>query len=113
MTVMSGHIRGAQIESSKSDYTNIERMRTTEETGIGLKWPHISGTKRTGGLEVKYSTVKKCHQYTAGGDKCDVCLSEKLAIMKDKGSRSINTRTELMNTCRHKWRQKLAGNKKL
>ena len=36
-------------------------------------------------------------------DKCDVCLSEKLAIMKDKDSRSINKRTELMNKCpRHK-----------
>ena len=39
--------------------------------------------------------------------------SEKLAIMKDKDSRSINKRTELMNKCRHKWRQKLAGNRKL
>ena len=49
----------------------------------------------------------------SGGDKCDVCQSEKLAIMKDKDSRSINKRTELMNKCRHKWRQKLAGNRKL
>ena len=47
------------------------------------------------------------------GDKCDVCLSEKLAIMKDKDRRSINKRTEVMNKCRHKWRQKLAGNRKL
>ena len=54
-----------------------------------------------------------CQQYTAEGDKCDVRLSEKLAIMKDKDSRSINKRTELMNKCKHKWRQKLAGNKKL
>ena len=52
-------------------------------------------------------------KYTAGGDKCDVCLSEKLAIMKDNDRRSINKRTELMNKCRHKWRQKLAGNRKL
>ena len=33
--------------------------------------------------------------------------------MKDNDSRSINKRTELMNKCRHKWRQKLAGNRKL
>ena len=42
--------------------------------------------------EVKYNIVKKCHKYTAGGDKCDVCLSEKLAIMKDNDNRSINKR---------------------
>ena len=42
-----------------------------------------------------------------------MCLSEKLAIMKDKDSRSINKKTELVNKCRHKWHQKLAGIKKL
>ena len=84
-------------------------MRTTQKTGIGLKWPHISGTKRTRGLEFKRLNVTSSRN--VGGDKCDVCLSEKLAIMKDKDSRSINKRTELMNKCRHEWRQKLAGNK--
>ena len=63
--------------------------------------------------EVKYEILKKCHRYLAGGNKCDVCLSEKLAIMKDKDSRSLNKRTELNNKCRHRWRQKLANNKRL
>ena len=74
------------------------------------------GNKKDKGIgiqDVRYSIVKKCHPYLSGGDKCDVCLSEKLAIMKDKDSRSIIKRTELMNNCRHKWCQKLAGNKKL
>ena len=43
----------AQIDSAKRDYSNIELMRTTEKTGIGLIWPHISGIKRTGGLGFK------------------------------------------------------------
>ena len=72
-----------------------------------------SGQTRGLRLTILIIIVKKCQQYTAGGDKCDVCLSEKLAIMKDKDSRSINKRTELMNKCRHKWHQNLAGNKKL
>ena len=98
---MSGRIRDAQIENSKRDYTNIEQMRTTEITGIGIKWPHTYGTKRTGGLEFKKSNIASLRNVKR--DKCDVCLSEKLAIMKDKDSRSINKRTELMNKCpRHK-----------
>ena len=62
---------------------------------------------------VTYEILKKCHRYTAGGNKCDVCLSEKLAIMKNKDSRSLNKRSELNNKCRHKWRQKLANNNKI
>ena len=41
-----------------------------------------------------------------GGDKCDVCLSEKLSIMKNRDTNSLNKRSELMNSCRHKWRNK-------
>ena len=62
---------------------------------------------------VKWEVLKNCHKYTAGGDKCDVCLSEKLAIMKNKDPRSLNKRSEFMNKCLHRWRQKLANNNKL
>ena len=93
-------------------------MRTIRTIDQGQKCLHMCGIgiKRTGEFliqDVKYSIVKNCHPYLGGGDKCDVCLSEKLAIMKDKDSRSLNKRMELMNNCRHKWRQRLAGKEKL
>ena len=34
--------------------------------------------------EVKWEILKKCQKYEPGGRKCDVCLSEKLIIMKDR-----------------------------
>ena len=40
---------------------------------------------------VRYEIIKKCHKYTAGGGKCHVCLSEKLAIMKDRDGESLST----------------------
>ena len=43
--------------------------------------------KGIGIRDVKYEIVKKCIPYVAGVDKCDECLSEKLAIMKDKDGR--------------------------
>ena len=62
--------------------------------------PDICSHRGIGIQDVRYSIVKKC-------------LSEKLTIMKDKDSRSLNKRSELMNKCRHKRRQKLASKKKL
>ena len=43
--------------------------------------------KKDSGVEidsVKWEVLKQCHKYQPGGDKCDVCLSEKLAIMKNR-----------------------------
>ena len=94
------HRTDANIRDNRHRTKMATHIWNKKDRGIGIQ-------------EVKYNIVKKCHKYTAGGDKCDVCLSEKLAIMKDNDRRSINKRTELMNKCRHKWRQKLAGNRKL
>ena len=94
------HRTDANIRDNRHRTKMATHIWNKKDRGIGIQ-------------EVKYNIVKKCHKYTAGGDKCDVCLSEKLTIMKDKDSRSINKRTDYMNKCRHKWRQKLAGNRKL
>ena len=56
---------------------------------------------------IKWEILKKCHKYQPGGKKCDVCLSEKLCIMKDSDPTSLNKRSELMNTCRHRWKWRL------
>ena len=39
---------------------------------------------------VKWQLLKKCHRYEPSGRKCDVCLSEKLAIMKNREYNSLN-----------------------
>ena len=55
-------------------------------------------------VNVKWSIVKKCKKYKSGSKMCDVCLSEKLEILKGrkKGEKMLNKRSELMNKCRHK-----------
>ena len=64
---------------------------------------HVWNKKDNGiGIQdVKYQIVKNCHSYV-GEVKCDVCLSKKLAIMKDKDGRSLNKRTELLDKSRYK-----------
>ena len=40
--------------------------------------------------EIAWSVVKKCVPYRPSATKCDLCLSEKLCIIKGKPDRTIN-----------------------
>ena len=55
--------------------------------------------------EINWEIMKKCNKYRPNSKKCDVCLSEKLAIMKN--GNLLNKRSELMGGCRHKAKWKL------
>ena len=83
-------------------------MNGIESYGRTPSWQHTFGRRSGVGIEeVKWEILKQCVKYAPGGDKCDVCLSEKLCIMKNKDNRSLNKRGELMNTCRHRARWRL------
>ena len=51
-----------------------------------------------------WSILKKAHTYKGGGRaKCDLCLTEKLEILKRSGDKGcLNSRTELLSKCRHR-----------
>ena len=88
----------------KADAKNRE-LRTNTKLA-GYIWE-----KKDAGIDIasiKWQILKKCHKYTPGCDKCDVCLTEKLAIMKNRDTVSLNKRSELMNKCLHRRRWKLA-----
>ena len=55
-------------------------------------------------VKIEWEILKKCNKYKSGSKRCDVCLSEKLEILKGKraGERMLNKRSELMNKCRHR-----------
>ena len=67
---------------------------------------HYVWTMKEKGKEpnVTWEIVKKCNKYRCGSKKCDLCLTEKLEILKGRknGERMLNKRSELMNKCRHK-----------
>ena len=53
--------------------------------------------------DLKWEVVKECIPYKPGMKSCDVCLSEKVAIIKHaKDPKNINKRTYLGNRCIHK-----------
>ena len=51
--------------------------------------------------DLKWSIACKAHPYTGGTRKCDLCLTEKLAIMKADPESLLNTRDEFVSKCRH------------
>ena len=50
--------------------------------------------------DIKWKILSKCRSYKAGSRSCNLCLTEKLFILKNPNS--INKRTELVSKCRHR-----------
>ena len=51
--------------------------------------------------DLKWFIACKAHPYTGGTRKCDLCLTEKLAIMKADPGSLFNARDEFISKCRH------------
>ena len=53
-------------------------------------------------FSIKWSIVSKSHPYVCGSKRCDLCLSEKMAIARSRHPGMINKRSELMSKCKHR-----------
>ena len=82
----------------KSSITNKEYSQKTELS------KYIWDMKDKGTTininDVKFSILVKSYPYQAGSKTCDLCLSEKLCIMKGDDS-LLNKNNELVTKCRH------------
>ena len=59
--------------------------------------------------EIVWSKHKSAKPYQLGNRRCNLCLSEKIAIAQDKSGRMLNRRREILNRCLHKDIHKLAS----
>ena len=52
---------------------------------------------------VHWSILKECRIYTPGNINCDLCLTEKLFIIKNSmNPKTINKKQDISNKCIHK-----------
>ena len=51
---------------------------------------------------IKWSIIKKSISYTGGSKRCNLCLEEKLNILKEKDNCLLNKRSEIISACQHK-----------
>ena len=59
-------------------------------------------------FKIKWSILKEASPYRNGAKNCNLCLQEKLHILKGDKKRLLNMRCELFSKCRHPKRY-LAG----
>ena len=90
-----GHVADAKDSKNRNNTKLAGYIWAKKDEGIEIR-------------NIKWEVLNKCHKYAPGEGKCDVCLSEKLSIMKNREPNSLNKRSELMNKCLHMRRWKLA-----
>ena len=60
-------------------------------------------------VNVKWEILHKSRPYRAGTRKCDLCISEKAAILKSNPAITLNKRNEICNKCRHRSKFKVGN----
>jgi hypothetical protein len=58
---------------------------------------------------IKWSILKRAAAYVPGGMRCNLCIEEKLEIMKSDKTNLLNKRSEFFAKCRH--REKFSAGK--
>ena len=59
--------------------------------------------------KITWKIIRLCSSYNLNSKHCLLCLNEKYEIATYKGDNLLNKRTEIINTCRHKSKCKLAN----
>ena len=92
----------------KTRYNNhTHSFRNTNKRNATCLSTFVHSSREQNGAEpkIEWEALHKCHPYGCGTRKCDLCLTEKLHILK--GKNLINKRTELLAKCRHSTKFKL------
>ena len=121
--VIEAVVYKAKVKTSSNDNENISYIGSTDGDFKQRLYQHKSDRKyeknrnkttlakhlwdlkdRGVNAEIEWDILKKCKKYESGERKCDVCLSEKLEILKGKRKKEklLNKRNELMYRCPHK-----------
>ena len=59
--------------------------------------------------KITWKIIRICRSYNPNSKRCLLCLNEKYEIATYKGDNVLNKRTEIINTCRHRSKYKLAN----
>ena len=81
----------------KSTFTNREKESSTELS------KHIWKLKEENTpFETSWKIIKQAKPYSPSTKRCNLCLWEKYYIITANKDSTLNSRTELVSTCRHK-----------
>ena len=106
------HYHGLAGNTFKERYTGHTSDFRNKRSATGLSkyiW-QLKDENRE--YDVTWEIHTKSHAYRCGTRRCDLCLSEKLAIVQADPVTSLNKRSELAKACPHqsKWKyEKVSG----
>ena len=97
--VYYGSSMGPFKERYRNHKKSFENRSYREETKLSkLVWDLKDKNRQ---FEIAWTIEKECIPYKASSRKCDLCLTEKLCIVRGKADEMINKRSEIANKCRH------------
>ena len=88
----------------KKSFNHVEHKSDTELSNEfwGIK-------NRSGTPKITWKIIRICCSYYPNSKRCLLCLNEKYEIATYKGDNLLKKRTEIINTCRHRSKHKLAN----
>ena len=96
------HYIGMTSNTFKERYRNHIKSFTHKKYSNELSkhvW-HLKQNKTD--FTIKWSIIKKSISYTGGSKRCNLCLEEKLSILKEKDHCLLNKRSEIVLACQQK-----------
>ena len=98
------HYIGMTSSTFKERYRNhiksFTHKKYSNETELSKHIWHLKLNKTD--FTIKWSIIKKSISYTGGSKRCNLCLEEKLNILKEKDNCLLNKRSEIISACQHK-----------
>ena len=88
----------------KKLFNHAKHKRDTELSKEFWEIKKLSGTPK-----ITWKISRICCSYNPNSKRCLLCLNEKYEIATYKGDNLLNKRTEIINTCRHRSKYKLAN----
>ena len=85
-----------RIFQHNSDVTNLKKQSSTALTTYLRKLVSDGRDYKT-----EWSVLCQSDTIRPGGRSCNLCLSEKIAILKSNKKHSLNVKSEIFGKCRH------------
>ena len=98
------HYIGMTTNSFKERYRNhtkyFQHKKYSNETELSKHIWNLKNKKQN--FNINWSILKRSAAYSGGSNRCNLCLEEKLCIMKSEKPTFFNKKSEILSTCRHK-----------
>ena len=100
---MKQHLKiGSEIIKGRSTTLNIKMIRNYQKN-FGKSKSAMEHQKIT------WKIIRICRSYSPNSKHCLLCVNDKYEIATYKEDNLLNKRTEVINTCRHRSKYKLAN----